>query len=243
MLKRTIYFFFSALIVASVLYSCEEPSSESDAAETSDVVEESKSSDWIVLFDGSNLDAWRNYQQDTISDMWKIEEGALILTGSGGGDIITKETFGSFDLELEWKISEAGNSGIFYHIVEADSLGKVYLSAPEMQVLDDERHPDGKLPSHRAGSNYDMQPCSEVATNPVGEWNKARLLFNNGHVEHWLNGVKVVEFDQGSPAWAEQLANSKFGTWAMYAKGEEGHFGLQDHGDQVWFRNIRVKRL
>ncbi len=228
--------------MTTALFSCEEATSETETS-PEPTATEAVSDDWVVLFDGSNLDAWRNYLQDTISEMWQIQDGALMLAGSGGGDIITKESFGSFDLELEWKISEAGNSGIFYHIVEADSLGQVYLSAPEMQVLDDERHPDGKLPSHRAGANYDMQPCSEVATNPVGEWNRVRLLFNNGHVEHWLNGVKVVEFDQGSPAWAEQLANSKFGTWAMYAKGEEGHVGLQDHGDQVWFRNIRVKRL
>ncbi len=241
MIKRTFYLICSVILLTPVFSSCEEASSEPEAAQ--EVAPAEATDDWIVLFDGTDLSAWRNYQQDTISDLWKIEDGALMLTGRGGGDIITKETFGSFDLELEWKISEAGNSGIFYHIVEADSLGQVYLSAPEMQVLDDEKHPDGKLPSHRAGANYDMQPCSEVATNPVGEWNKVRLLFDKGHVEHWLNGVKVVEFDQGSPAWAEQLAESKFGTWAMYAKGEEGHFGLQEHGDQVWFRNIRVKRL
>lgn len=242
MLKQWGYLLLITGTITTTLLSCEEPPSQDTAAEAVQQ-ERDNTDDWIVLFDGTNLDAWRNYREDTLSDLWVIEDDAILLTARGGGDIITRESFGSFDLELEWKISEGGNSGIFYHIVEADSLGQVYLSAPEMQVLDDERHPDGELPSHRAGANYDMQPCSEVATKPVGEWNKVRLLFDHGHVEHWLNGVKVVEFDQGSEAWQAQLTQSKFGDWPMYAKGEEGHIGLQDHGDQVWYRNIRVKRL
>ena len=221
--------------------SCTE--SESGETTSSETVESSNEESWITLFDGSGLDQWKGYNVDTISHKWQMIGGELTLTEGGAGDIMTKEEFGNFELELEWKISEGGNSGIFFHVVESDTLGATYFSAPEMQILDDERHPDGKLITHRAGANYDMQACSEVATSPVGEWNKVRLIYNEGAVEHWLNGVKVVEYTEGSEAWNEQLANSKFHDWPMYAKSSTGHIALQDHGDQVWFRNIRVKTL
>ncbi len=200
-------------------------------------------SGWISLFDGSSLDAWRNYRQDTISPQWQIEDGALMLAGSGGGDIVTKEKFESFELEIEWKISEAGNSGIFFHVVEADSLGAVYASGPELQVLDDDRHPDGKLPSHRAGANYDLHPCRVVNVKPVGEWNHIRLVVDKGHVIHYQNGESVVDYQIGSPEWQTALAASKFADWPMYARAGSGHIALQDHGDKVWFRNIRIRRL
>ncbi|MDP5170098.1 MAG: DUF1080 domain-containing protein [Bacteroidia bacterium] len=228
-------FLFSSSLL---LFGCEETSSTAteDAPAENEVV-------WTTLFDGTNLDSWRNYRQDTISDAWKIEEGVLVMSGPGAGDIVTKDEYESFELELEWKISEAGNSGIFFHVAEADSLGAVYATGPEMQILDDERHPDGKLLTRRSGANYDMQPCAVVTVKPVGEWNKVRLIVNNGHVEHWLNDQKVVDYVLGSPEWQAELAKSKFADWSAYGRAGKGHIALQDHGDLVWFRNIRVRTL
>ena len=219
--------------------SCEEKAATTSATEEAAPAD----SGWIALFDGSSLDAWRNYRQDTISSQWQIQDGALMLAGAGGGDIISKEQFESFELELEWKISEAGNSGIFFHVAEADSLGAVYASGPEIQVLDDDRHPDGKLPSHRAGANYDLHPCRVVTVKPVGEWNHVRVVVDKGHVVHYQNGENVVDYQIGSPEWQTALAASKFADWPMYAKAGSGHIALQDHGDKVWFRNIRIRRL
>lgn len=229
------------LFIPGLLTGCAEESTTTE--ETEDAAASADSSEWQILFDGTDLSQWKGYNQDTISSKWQIEEGTLTLVEGGAGDIMTRDEFGNFELELEWKISEGGNSGIFFHVVESDTLGATYLSAPEMQILDDERHPDKELITHRAGANYDMQPCSEVATSPVGEWNKVRLIYQDGAVEHWLNDVKVVEYVEGSEAWMEQLANSKFHDWPMYAKSSTGHIALQDHGDKVWFRNIRIKSL
>jgi len=240
-MKYITVLFFVMLIWAG----CSAPQQEEAVNEETEQEMETqvRQDDWVVLFDGTSLDAWRNYNGTGLNDKWQIEGETLVLTEKGGGDIITKDTYGNFELQLEWKISEGGNSGIFYHIIEADSLNTPFLSAPEYQLLDDEKHADGTKPSHRAGSNYDMQAVSEPAVKPVGEWNSTKIIVNGNHVEHWLNGVKVVEFEEGSDSWNEQLASSKFSDWSAYAYADEGHIGLQDHGDKVWFRNIKVKRL
>ncbi|RMG23381.1 MAG: DUF1080 domain-containing protein [Bacteroidetes bacterium] len=211
--------------------------------EKEDEGNEQQADEWILLFDGSNLDHWRNYLADTLSDKWQIQDGTLTLTGKGGGDIITKDEYENFELELEWKISEGGNSGVFFHVLEADSLEKVYFSGPEIQILDNDGHPDGKIPTHRAGDNYDLHSCTKETVKPVGEWNHLRVVVNNGHVEHWLNGEKVVEYDLGSPDWEARYQKSKFTKWPVYGRAGKGHIALQDHGDPVWFRNIRIRVL
>lgn len=198
---------------------------------------------FTVLFDGSSLDAWKNYNVDTLSHKWAIEDGTMSLAEKGAGDIVTRKEYENFDLRLEWKISKNGNSGIFFHILENDSIDRTYRSAPEMQILDNDGHKDGKIITHRAGDNYDMQSCSEETVRPVGEWNEVRLVVNQGKVEHWLNGKMVVAYEIGSEEWNAQLAKSKFADWPYYAKAGKGLIGLQDHGDPVWFRNVRVKEL
>jgi hypothetical protein len=191
----------------------------------------------------SSLDAWRNFKSPTINDKWKQNPKGFMLTAAGGGDIITKNQYENFELHLEWKISANGNSGIFFHVVENDSVQYVWQSGPEMQVLDNDGHPDAKIKTHRAGDNYDLQSCTVETVKPAGQWNKVKLIVNKGKVEHWLNGVKVVEYQLGSPEWEELYKKSKFKDMPLYGKGGKGHIALQDHGDVVWFRNIRIRSL
>lgn len=198
---------------------------------------------FVSLFDGKTTSGWRNFKADTISDKWQVEDGTLTLTGKKGGDIVTEKMYKDFEFEMEWKISKNGNSGLFFYVVEADSLEKVYHSGPEIQILDNDGHKDGKIPTHRAGDNYDLQACTVETVKPVGEWNSVRLIVKDKHVEQWLNGTKVVEYQLGSPEWEALYAKSKFTKWPMYGRAEMGHIALQDHGDRVWFRNIRIKEL
>ena len=197
---------------------------------------------WQVLFDGKSTDAWRGYKQQTFpTEGWTVEGGALKAAAGGHGDIVTKETYGDFELELEWRVSPGANSGVFYRATEDEDA--IYWSAPEMQVLDDTKHEDGKNPKTSAGSLYALIAPAGKTLKPVGEWNKARIVVRNNHVEHWLNGKRVVAYDLGSPALDALIKDSKFAPHAGFAKAAQGHIGLQNHGDAVWFRNIRIRRL
>jgi hypothetical protein len=199
-----------------------------------------------VLFDGKSTNKWRGYKKDYLPAEWQIEGDALVLTQKGGGYIVTKEQYKDFDLTLDWKISEGGNSGILFHVSEDPQYKNVFETGPEMQILDDERHPDavkGKNGTHRAGANYDLIPVSKSTVKPAGEWNTARLIVNHGLVQHWLNGVKVVEYKLGSPEWEALVKNSKFASMPAYGRLETGFIALQDHGNKVWFRNIKIRKL
>jgi hypothetical protein len=157
------------------------------------------------------------------------------------GDLITDDEFGDFELALEWKVSEGGNSGIMYRVVDAHEA--TYQSGPEMQVLDDARHPDGRSRLTAAGAAYGLYPAPAGVVKPAGEWNQVRIVVKGGHVEHWLNGRKVVEYELWSPDWKARVANSKFAQWPSYGLAKKGHIALQDHGDRVAYRNIRVRAL
>jgi hypothetical protein len=201
-----------------------------------------KAGKWQVLFDGSSTDAWRGYKQTSFpTEGWVVESRTLKATKGGHGDIVTKEKYRDFELELEWRVSPGANSGIFYHATEENDA--IYESAPEMQVLDNDTHADGKNPKTTAGSLYALIAPSTNAIKPVGEWNKVRIVARGNHVEHWVNGKKVVEYELGSPALTELIAASKFASMPAFAKSPEGYIGLQNHGDDVWFRSIRVRRL
>ena len=195
-----------------------------------------------LLFDGESLDAWRGFQMDDVPAGWSAKEGALAFTpGVGGGTLITRDTYTDFDLRLEWKVGEAGNSGIFFGI--AESTESAFQSGPEMQVLDNAGHYDGGNPLTSAGSNYGLHAPPEDVTRPVGEWNEVRIVRHGNRVVHWLNGVQVVEYEIASPEWEALVAGSKFIQWPDYGRHHDGHLGLQDHGDPVWYRNIRIRRL
>jgi len=196
---------------------------------------------WRLLFDGKTTAGWRNFREPTISNGWKVIDGSLVRADSGAGDIITVGKFRNFDLTLDWKVAPKGNSGIFYRATEeADTIWK---AAPEMQVLDDAGHENGKLQTTSAGANYDLYEAPRGVVHPAGEWNHARILVNGNHVEHWLNGVKLFEYELGSADWKARVAKAKFHEYPIFGTAPEGHIGLQDHGDHVEYRNIKIRAL
>lgn len=227
---------------------------------------------YITIFDGKTFNGWRGYGKDNVPSRWVIEDGCIKFNGSGGGeaqtaeggDLIFAHKFKNFELELEWKISKGGNSGILYlaqEVTSTDKDGKevlepIYISAPEFQVLDNANHPDAKLGkdnNRQAASLYDMIPAVPQNAKPFGEWNIAKIMVYKGTVVHGQNGENVLEYHLWTPQWTEMLENSKFSKekWPLAfellnncgGENHEGFIGLQDHGDDVWYRNIRVKIL
>lgn len=211
-------------------------------------------SQWISLFDGESFNGWKEYNSDTINSKWQIKNGAIIVSKDGntrdkntgfGKSIITTRTFGNFELELEYKMSIGGNSGLMYHVIEDPKYDHDFETGPEYQILDDEFSASETEPIRMAASSYDMfeADASKKKLNPAGEWNKVKLVYNNGNVEHWLNGVKVLEFMERNEAWNEAYSKSKWVDAPDWAKFSTGHISLQDHGDYVAFRNIRIREL
>lgn len=201
-------------------------------------------SKWIVLFDGGSTEALRGYKQEVFpTSAWTIDGGALkTVQNVPRVDLITRDKFKDFELELEWKVSPAGNSGVIYGVQETD--GPTYSTGPEMQVLDDSKHRDGGNPLTSSGSLYALiAPNASKQLKPVGEFNRAKLVAKNGHVEHWLNGSKVVEYDWNSPEVKKLIEGSKFKTMPRFMENLDGHIAFQHHGEEVWFRNIRIRRL
>ncbi len=196
---------------------------------------------WQLLFDGKDLSQWRNFRQAGLGEQWVIEDGAIKLAGAGGGDLLTRSRYQDFDLRLDWRIAEGGNSGIF---VLADETGEhIYSHAPEIQILDNERHPDNKLDTRLSGSLYDMIASPAASHRPAGEWNRVRILHDQGQLTVWQNGVQTVSVRIGGPEWRRLVAASKFADWPGFAANRSGHVGLQDHGDVVWFKNLKIKEL
>jgi Domain of Unknown Function (DUF1080) len=193
---------------------------------------------WRLLFDGRSLEGWRGFTSEKPPAGWAVVDGTLVRQGPGG-DILTVDEFGDFELRLQWKISEGGNSGIFFRVTRTGS--QVWESGPEIQVLDNARHADGKDPRTSAGANYGLHAPARDVTRPVGEWNDAALIVSGPQVEHWLNGEKIVEYELWSTEWESAVKASKFETLPAYGRARRGHIALQDHGDLVWYRDIRIR--
>jgi cytochrome c len=214
--------------------------------------EAEKADGWKLLFNGKNLDGWRNFRKETIGSAWKVEDNAIALTKAqgndgwqvkDGGDIITDKDYQNYELSIEWKIQNCGNSGIIFNVFEDKNFDYVWQTGPEMQVLDNLCHPDSRIRTHRAGDLYDMIECNYVTVKPAGEWNQARLIIKNGKTEHWLNGRKVVEYEMFTKEWEAMIAKSKFKDMKGFGTYKKGHIALQDHGDLVWYRNIKIKEF
>lgn len=204
--------------------------------------DQEKKGGWKLLFDGKSTTGWRGFGKERAPDGWQAVNGCLVRVGPGG-DIITEREFQDFELSLEWRISAAGNSGIFFHVAEDPELKYVWQTGPEMQVLDNAEHPDGRSPLTSAGSNYALMAPPRDVTQPVGLFNQARIVVKGPHVEHWLNGEKLLEYELWSPQWEQLVAGSKFASMPRYGREKKGHIALQDHGDKVWFRNIKIREL
>jgi hypothetical protein len=196
---------------------------------------------WKTLFDGKSLAAWRGYKSDKVPAGWRVENGAM-TKDDRVADIVTRDEFGDFELELDWKIGEAGNAGIFYRGTE--EYDHIYWSAPEYQLLDDIKGEDNKSRLTCAGAAYAILPSPPGHLKPVGEWNRARIVARGAHVEHWLNGVKLLEYELGSADWEAKVKASKFKDWPNYGRAKRGHIALQgDHAGTLAFRNIRIREL
>ncbi len=226
------------LVILLLVTACKEKK------ETSSNTGESDASSWISLMDA---EAWRGYNKEQLPDNWAVKDGLITCYGKAGdtgGDIITKEQFDNFELRLEWKISKAGNSGIFYHVVEAPQYHSPYQTGPEYQLLDDVGFPDPLEDWQKTGANYAMHNASaDKKLRAVGEWNSSSIRFQDGKVVHWLNGDKILEFDKFSDDWQVRRDGGKWDDYPDYGKSNSGHIGLQDHGAGVWFRNVRVRKL
>ena len=200
----------------------------------------SSQGEWQALFDGTSTAAWRAYHsQDFPATGWKIVDGALTKNGNVP-DIMTRDKFGDFELTFDWKIGSGGNSGFFYRGTE--EYNEIYWSSPEYQLLDDVGHPDGKNRMTAAGSVFALYPTEAGIVKPAGEWNSSRIVARGPHVEHWLNGRKVAEYEQWSADWDARVKASKFKVYPNFGKSKEGYIGIQgDHPGELWLRNIRIR--
>lgn len=207
------------------------------AAEPNTLTEKEKQAGWKLLFDGKTTGGWRNYRKDGISDGWKVIDGALTRAEKGAGDIITVDQYDSFELCLDYKISKGGNSGLMYHVTEEGQAP--WHSGPEVQIQDNK---DGHDPQ-KAGWLYQLYPAETDATKPAGEWNTLRILITPTKCVHTMNGVKYCEYVKGSDDWNERVAKSKFAKFPNFGKPTKGYLCLQDHGNEVAFRNIKIREI
>ena len=216
------------------------PPSAAQAPAPNTLTAAERTAGWRLLFDGTSTAGWRGFRMTTMPTGWQARDGALTRV-SEATDIITTDQYANFELTLEWQISPKGNSGIMYRVTEADS--STYETGPEMQVLDDEGHKDGLSRLTAAGSVYGLYPAPDGLVRPVGQWNQARIVVNGNDVEHWLNGTQVAHYVLGSPEWAALVAKSKFKQWPGYGMAKIGYIALQDHGDWVAYRSIKIRVL
>lgn len=239
-------FMLASLFLVS-LFACQpqQENAANDAAEQETNTPAAEVSDeWLMLFDGSDVSHWKNYNAEGFN--WQVVNGELTTEGSSG-DIITKDTYENYELEFEWKIERGGNSGVIYHSIEDEKYSSTYETGPEYQLIDAENYKevhDHELEDNQVtGANYALHVPSSQPVKPAGEYNHSKIVVNQGKVEHWLNGEKVVEYELWTAEWEEMVAQTKFKDMPDYGKAKSGHIALQGHGDQVWFREIKIKEL
>lgn len=248
-MKKTSLLLLAVALVAVSCKDAEKQDNESVNIQTEEDTMDTNENQDQVLFNGENFDGWKAYNAEEITQ-WEVADNAVGLSPaegrSGSENLISEEKYTNFELSLEWKIAEGGNSGIMWGVQEDEKFGEPYLTGPEIQVLDNEKHPDGQNgPIRQSGALYDMVEPSEDVTKPVGEWNEMvlRINYDENKGSVTLNGTQVNEFPLHGEEWEKLVGNSKFKDWEDFGKHRTGHIALQDHGDKVWYRNIRIKEL
>jgi hypothetical protein len=244
------------LLIASAffitLFSCNNTSEEKNTPSTTPAeLKAIGDTGWVSLFDGKTTAGWHSYGKTTAGDAWKVADGTIYLDTTKkegwqttGGDICTVDEYNNFDLKLEWKIAPKGNSGIIFYIHEDTAKYKyVWYTGPEMQVVDNEGHDDGKIIKHKAGDLYDLISCSKITVKPAGEWNDVEIISKDGKLDLFLNGTNVVSTMMWDDSWKKMIAGSKFKEMPDFGTYKKGRIALQDHGNMVWYRNIRIKKL
>ena len=248
MIKRIL---ISLSVILTMLSACN--SSDSTRQDTKSTAVTQKDSEWENLFDGISSSGWHSYGKDSLGKAWKVEDSALHLDASvksdwqtkDGGDIVTDKEYENFHLKLEWKISKGGNSGIMFYVKEDTSKYKYpWETGPEMQVVDNIGHPDGKSPLTSAGALYDLVPVDKAApVKPAGEWNAVEIIADHGKLDLYQNGDHIISTTLWDDAWRKKIAGTKFATMHDFGTFKKGHISLQDQGADVWFRNIKIKSL
>ena len=232
----------AALIAALALSGARSAAAQSSASDTPNTLTRAeRAAGWQLLFDGKTMSQWRGYKSDSVPSGWKVEDGTLTKSGSTG-DIITRNKFANFELDLDWKIASGGNAGIFYRGTE--EYDHIYWSAPEYQLLDDANHPDGQSRLTSAGADYALYPSPAGVVKPFDEWNSSLIVVSGNHVQHWLNGQKLLEYELNSPDWVAKVKASKFVAYPNYGKATRGYIGIQgDHDGALAIRNVRIREI
>jgi len=241
--------FFSLCFVGCVLYSGSSLTAQSVSEQPNTLTQKEKDNGWVLLFDGKTTNGWHSYNKNLVTKNWAVADGALVMDpkakdNDNAGDIVTDKEYENYEFVTDWKISEGGNSGIIFDIKEDPKFRDTYNTGAEMQVLDNVKAEDNKKENHLAGLLYDMSGTPALSKpKPVGEWNHARIIQNKGHLTFYFNGIKTVDVQEGSNDWKKMIANSKFKTWADFMTSPKGKIAFQDHGHEVFFRNIKIKTL
>jgi hypothetical protein len=243
----------SLFLLAAILFSCSSSKNSATTKSPNTLSGKEKNDGWQLLFDGKTTDGWHTYGKQNVTDRWKVQDGAIYLNvdakNSDRGDLVSNEEFGNFDLQLDWKISEKGNSGIIFYIQDDKSkYPNTYNTGMEMQVLDNGTptrlgHSDAKIYTHRAGDLYDLLSSADGTTNPLGEWNHVEIKSVNGKLDFYMNGKHSLSINLWDENWNKMISISKFKDMPGFGTFKQGKISLQDHGNQVWYRNIKIKRL
>ena len=237
------------LFISVVVYACSSTKGQTASSQPNTLSAKEKKEGWVLLFDGQTTTGWHTYNSNSVSANWKVVDGTLLLdpkvkVSGRGGDIVTDNAYEDYEFSTDWRISEGGNSGIIFNVKEDPKFGNTYTTGPEMQILDNIKADDNKKENHLAGLLYDMAGTADLSKpKPVGEWNNARIIQKAGHLTFYFNGVKTLDVQQGSEEWKALLAASKFKTWKDFATSPNGKIAFQNHGHEVAFRNVKIRKL
>lgn len=238
------------IIAACAFFSCSSAKEQSVTNQQPNTLSlKEKKEGWMLLFDGQSTNGWHTYNKTGVAPIWKVVDGSIMLdpkarTKGAGGDLVTDDEFENFEFSTEWRISEEGNSGIIFNIKEDKKYANTYSTGLEMQVLDNIKASDNKKPNHLAGLLYDLSGTADLSKpKPVGQWNLARIIQKNGHLTFYFNGIKTLDIQEGSDEWKNLVANSKFKGWADFATTPKGKIAFQDHGHEVAFRNVKIRKM